>query len=234
MLAAALAPVLLIGGALMASPRYGGIALPTMMGMGSPALIAATQTSNFAAYANGSIAQLVGTWFAIVMTALMQAAGAHHAIRRTIRAGWADIAQRANLMRAPDVRGWINRMLDRIGLLAPRLAAIGQDGGRPLYDALRDLRTGVAIGELRQLRLDLPADQAEPLTEVLAGVGDYYRRLDPDAPPPPAPALLDNIDSAIAAIADNPQPAVRREGTLGLVSLRRNLFPEADSYRRAA
>ncbi|MET0364891.1 MAG: FUSC family protein, partial [Sphingobium sp.] len=42
MLAAALAPVLLIGGALMASPRYGGIALPAMMGLGSPALLSAS------------------------------------------------------------------------------------------------------------------------------------------------------------------------------------------------
>ncbi|MBB4840311.1 putative membrane protein YccC [Sphingomonas kyeonggiensis] len=234
MLALALAPVLLVGGALMSSPRYGGIALPAMMGMGSPALLAATYSSDFASYANGSIAQLVGTWFAIVMTALMQAAGAHHAIRRTIRAGWADIAQRANLMRAPDVRGWINRMLDRIGLLAPRLAAIGEDSGRPLYDALRDLRTGVAIGELRQLRLDLPPGQGDALTEVLSGVADYYRGLDPDLPPPSDPTLLDRIDGAIAATADYPQPAFRREGTLGLVSLRRNLFPEAASYRRAA
>src|SRR3546814_20466835 len=94
-------------------------------------------------------------------------------------------------MTPPDVRGWINRMLDRIALLAPRLAATRSDSGRPLYDALRDLRTGVAIGELRQLRLDLPADEAAPLADVLTGVGAHYRGLDPDAPAPARPALLE-------------------------------------------
>ena len=65
---------------------------------------------------NGAVAQLVGIWFAIVMVGLLQSAGAQGAIRRTVRAGWADIAERANLMSPPDVRGWINRMLDRDGV----------------------------------------------------------------------------------------------------------------------
>jgi len=234
MLAAAFAPVLLIGGALMTSPRYGGIALPAMMGMGSPALLSERYVNEFAGFANGSIAQLVGIWFSIVMVGLLQSAGARGAIRRTVRAGWADIASRANLMSPPDVRGWINRMLDRIGLLAPRLAAVGRDSGQPLYDALRDLRTGVAIAELRQLRLSLPAGDGAPLTGVLAGVGDHYRSLDPDAPGAAAPALLAAIDAAIGAFVANPATAVRRDATLGLVSLRRNLFPEARSYRKAA
>jgi uncharacterized membrane protein YccC len=234
MLAAAMAPVLLVGGAMMASPRYGIIALAAMMGMGSPALLSARYTNEFVEFTNGSLAQLIGIWFAIVMVGLLQSAGAQAAIRRTVRAGWAEIAARANLMAPPDLRGWVNRMLDRIGLLGPRLAAIGQDGGAPLYDALRDLRTGVAIGELRQLRLDLPREQGAPLTGVLAGVGDYYRGLDPEAPVPAGPALLHDIDAAMGALAANPAAMVRREATLGLVSLRRNLFPEADGYRRAA
>ncbi|RVT93871.1 FUSC family protein [Sphingomonas crocodyli] len=234
MLAAALAPALLIGGAFMASPRYGGIALPAMMGLGSPALIEARYVNEFAIFANGSIAQLVGIWFAIVMVGLLQSAGAERAIRRTIRAGWADIAARANLMSAPDLRGWINRMLDRIGLLAPRLAAIGKDGGAPLYDALRDLRTGIAIGELRQLRLGLSAAQSAPLTRVLADVGDHYRRLDPAAPEPADPTLLRDIDGAMDLMANHVTPATRRDGTLALVSLRRNLFPDAPAYQRIA
>jgi hypothetical protein len=137
-------------------------------------------------------------------------------------------------MSPPDVRGWINRMLDRIGLLAPRLAAVGQSSGQPLYDALRDLRTGVAIGELRQLRLDLPPAEGAPLNGVLAGVGDYYRRLDPEMPQPAGPALLHDIDAAMDALSANPAQAVRRDAMLGLVSLRRNLFPDAGGYRRVA
>ena len=233
MLALAYAPMLLLLGAMMASPRWMGIALPTLLGLGSPVLLSDHYVSAFGSYINGAVAQIVGIWFAIVMAGLFQSAGVERAIRRTIRAGWADIANRATLMSPPDVRGWINRMLDRIALLAPRLAATRRDSGKPLYDALRDLRTGVAIGELRQLRLDLPVQEGGRLATVLQGVSAHYRRLDPDAPQPAEPALLNDIDAAIDDLAANPRLSIRREAVLGLVSLRRNLFPDAEGYRRA-
>ena len=234
MLALAYAPPLLILGAMMASPRWMGIALPTLLGLGSPVLLSDRYVNAFSSYVNGAVAQIVGIWFAIIMAGLIHSAGVERATRRTIRAGWSDIANRANAMSAPDVRGWINRMLDRIALLAPRLAATRRDSGAPLYDALRDLRTGVAIGELRQLRLDLPRAEAAPLTQVLGGVGDHYRAMDPDAPAPADPALLSAIAAAIDDLGAHARPSVRRESVLALVSLRRNLFPDAPSHHRRA
>ncbi len=234
MLAAAYAPVLLVLGAMMANPRTMGIALPTLLGLGSPVLLADRYVNAFGSFANGNIAQIVGIWFAIVMATLLQSAGVERAIRRTIRAGWIDIAERAIVTRPPDVRGWINRMLDRIALLAPRLAISGKDSGQPLYDALRDLRTGVAIGELRQLRSDLPRDEGQPLTQVLGGVSRHYRRLVPDQPIVADDTLLSDIDGAIADLSAHRAPSVRRDAMLALVSLRRNLFPDAQGYRSAA
>jgi uncharacterized membrane protein YccC len=232
MLAAALAPILLIGGALMASPRYSVVALAAMLGLGSPVLLSLTFVDDFATFVNSQIAQVVGIWFAILMARLLNSAGAEAAIRRTVRAGWADIAGRSNIAAPPDVRGWINRMLDRVALLAPRLAARGEDSGKPLYDALRDLRTGVAIGELRQLRIDLPTETGASLTPVLIDVGNYYRALDPDAPGPADRRLLDHIDAAMDWLTQD--SVARRPATLALVSLRRNLFPQAPGYRRTA
>lgn len=234
MLGLAFAPALLIGGALMASPRWGGIALPALLGMGSPALLSAQYSADFAGFVNGSIAQLVGVWFAILMASLLQSAGAAAAIRRIVRAGWTDIASRATRTTPPDVRGWINRMLDRAALLAPRIAVAGEENGALIYDTLRDMRTGVAVGELRQLRLALPREQSAPVAEVLRQVGDHYRRLDPLQPQPADPALLGTIDAAMAKMAANDLPDVRRHALLALVSLRRNLFPEATMYRSAA
>lgn len=226
--AAALAPPLLALGAMMHSPRYAGLAIPALLGLGSPLLIADRYISDFQAFTNGMIAQLVGIAFAIVMARLLQSAGVSGAIHRTIRAGWRDIAERSTLMAPVDVRGWINRMLDRIALLAPRLAISGRAPGAPLYDALRDLRTGAAIGELRQLRRELPADRGEPLRRVLTDVGAYYRDLDPAAPEAAGPGLLAGIDAAIHAFARDSDAVIRRAAALALVSLRRNLYPNAD------
>lgn len=234
MLAVAFAPMLLLLGALLASPRWGGVALPTLLGMGSPALLADRYINEFAAFANGTVAQLVGVWFAILMTGLLQSAGVERAVRRTIQATWNDLATRSTMTTTPDVRGWINRMLDRIGLLAPRLATAGRDGGDLLFYALRDLRTGVAIGELRQLRPALPESQGDSLVELLSGVAQHYRALDPDAPAPAKPGLLATIDRAIGSLSMNGSAPVRRQALLALVSLRRNLFPDSAAYRSVA
>lgn len=233
MLAAALAPGLLLGGAMMASPRYATIALASMLGLASPILLSASYEGDFTAFVNENIAMLMGVLLAIVMTRLLQSAGLDGAIRRTLKAGWTDIATRATLDSAPNVRAWISRMLDRIGLLVPRLAARGDDPGQPLYDALRDLRTGIVIGELRQLRLDLPRERTV-ITPVLQDIGAYYAAMNPDAPPMPQPAMLARIDGAIARLVTAPSAMARRTGVLALVSLRRNLFPDAPPYKAVA
>ncbi|MEE4453261.1 FUSC family protein [Novosphingobium resinovorum] len=231
MLAMTLAPPLLVLGSFMHSPRYAGVALPALLGMGSPFIIAEKYTDNFEVFFNSSMAQLLGTLFAILMARLLHSAGLESAIRRTLRAGWRDIAERANLYGPPDVRGWINRMLDRIAILSPRLALSGKQPGEPLYDVLRDLRTGVAIGELRELRLHLPPARSAPLTSVLADVGAYYRRLEPDRRAPADPALLGDIDTALHVFAGDEDRSVRRSAALALVSLRRNLFPDAAALK---
>jgi uncharacterized membrane protein YccC len=230
-LALMLAPSLLVLGALMYAPRFTGIALPALLGMGSPFIIAVKYTDNFETFTNGALAQLIGTLFALIMARLLQTAGLESAIRRTLRAGWRDIAERSNVSGPPDLRAWINRMLDRIAVLGPRLALSGKQPGEPLYDVLRDLRTGVAIGELRQLRLDLPASRTAPLTGVLAEVGAYYRRLEPARRAPADPELLHDIDEALALFVADEDRSVRRQAALALVSLRRNLFPDAAALK---
>lgn len=232
LLVAVLAPTLLAGGAMLASPRYGIVALSMLLGLGSPVLLGERYVSNFPEFANGALAQFTGIWFAIVMARLLQSAGAEAAVRRTIRAGWTDLANRCLATTPPDTRAWINRMLDRMGLLAPRLAARGEACGALLYGALRDLRTGVAVGELRQLRFDRPRAAADPLTPVLQDVSAYYRTLDPDAPRPAPTRLLAGIDAAIATLAGDADATIRRRATLGLVSLRRALFPDVSAYSK--
>ena len=125
-------------------------------------------------------------------------------------------------------------MLDRIGLLAPRLAAQPGDPGQPLLDALVDLRVGYIAGELAALRDTLSAEQAPPVAATLAAIARYFGRGDPASADPPPPALLDGIDRSVAAFARDTERARRRQGLLLLTSLRRNLFPAAPPWEAAA
>lgn len=232
-LVAVLAPVMLIVGAFQTMPKGALITTGIVLGFINIVGLNDHYAADFAAFANGSLAQIVGTDFAAVTVGLFQVVGADRSAARIIVAGWRDLARRSNLPGRSDVTGWVSKMLDRIGLLAPRLAAIGDDPGRPMLDALQDLRVGVTVGQLRDLRVDGGEVSDELITPVLRGVARYYAERRLDQPPPDSPALLEGIDQAMQAFSHDEDRDVRRRAVLALTGLRRNLFPGAPAYGEA-
>lgn len=226
-LLALLAPAALLLGGLMAQPQGALVTLGAVLGFFNGLGLADRYAPDFTGFVNGSIAQLVGTLWAVVTVGLFLSVGSARSIERLVRAGWRDLARRSNARGVPDALGWSSRMLDRIGLLAPRLAARGGDPGRPLLDILVDLRIGLAAGELRALRRDATATEEACVTPVLDGVAGHYRRrlIDPHAAA--GDDFLGCIDRALDQLAHDPDAARRRAAVLALTSLRRNLFPQA-------
>lgn len=240
-MAAALAPPLIVLGSLLAVPKYFGIALPALLGLGSPFIISERfgaelgpgVPATFATFLNSQIATLAALLFAAAMIRIVQTGGVGHAISRTLRASWRDLAARASGPADRDMSSWLSRMLDRHALLAPRLAATGTPQDEAAYDIMRDLHTGVAVGELRKLRSQLDASLHEPIARVVAGVGEFYRGLVPHRAPADAPELLERIDHCLRALGPQvPEPAARA-AALPLVTLRRTLFPCAPPPRLA-
>ena len=121
------------------------------------------------------------------------------------------------------------RMLDRIGLLAPRIAqAGGTVQGVVADDALRDLRMGADIAVLQRVRGQLPSATAAAL---LGGISRFFRQRAEGAVDARPPRLLPQIDAALDALLSAPasahSSAAARAAVTALVGLRRNLFPEA-------
>jgi uncharacterized membrane protein YccC len=233
-LMAVLAPPLLLAGMFFTHPKTTLLTLGALLGGLNTVGLNDRYGGGFDTFLNGSIAQLIGTLFAVVTVGLFQTIGAKTSAARLIRAGWRELAERSDAAGPPDAAGWVARMLDRIGLLAPRLAMQGDDPGKPVLDALTDLRVGVAVGELRQVRIDGTEDEAAMITPVLRGVAAHYRSLRPGEPIRPEAPLLNGIDNAIAGLASAEVPERRRTGVLALTSLRRNLFATAPAYGAAA
>jgi uncharacterized membrane protein YccC len=228
-LAAVLAPGLLLMGSIMARPQLTFLSLGIVLTFPIVSVLGATNGSDFAAFANASLAILIGTGFAVVTVGLFQTVGSEHSIARLVRAGWRDVALRAR-GQARDTERWTSRMLDRVGMLAPRLAARRGHDDQPLLDALRDLRTGYVAGELDALGGGATPGTRALLARTLAGVADYFRALDPARHARPTSSLLADIDRSVTAFATEPSPALRRHGLILLTSLRRNLFPDAPAY----
>jgi uncharacterized membrane protein YccC len=229
-LMAVIAPVSLLLGARLGLAPVSFVALGAVLGFFNGIALGDRYAADFAAFVNSSIGQLVGTLFAAVTVGLFQTIGAERSTERLIEAGWRDLAKRSNARGLPDARGWTSRMLDRIGLLAPRIASRGLDPGQPLLDILVDLRIGLVAGELRTMRVQGSAEEREIINPVLEGLAAYYRALRVPVRAPAPAELLERIDRALDAFRDRTAAEHRRGAILALTSLRRNLFPVAPPW----
>ena len=188
---------------------------------------------NFAAFINSGIALILGLSAALIITRLMRSVGAAWSARRLLRAGWRDIALAATVAQEDgmlhDRAHLTGIMLDRLGLLMPRLAAVSPGADIAAADVLTDLRVGLnAIGLRHELNFLSEAERRQTLP-VLAGVARHYR----GNPLRPADhSLLTHIDESILLIAENLDAAQQlhhREALMLLVGLRSVLFRDQPS-----
>jgi uncharacterized membrane protein YccC len=186
--------------------------------------------ADFVAYADGSIAALLGLAGAAAMTALVRSVGAEWSARRLLRAGWRELAAIPR-RRAPQERTvLIGLLLDRLGLLVPRLAAVGAGNDLAAVDALSDLRIGVNMVELQHERDAMTPVLRAAIDEVLSGTAaQFAAQAAAGRVRPPPPTLLRDIDRALDAAIATPGTRIR-EVLRRLVGIRRALFAAAEPY----
>ncbi|GJD60973.1 FUSC family protein [Methylobacterium frigidaeris] len=222
-LALVLAPALILCGLLMTYPKTLPVGLA--LGVNGNALLAIQDryTSEFGAYVNSSLALVGGIWIAAMVTRLVRSVGAEHGARRLVAASRVDLARAARRRGRGDRAAFAHLMLDRLGLLVPRLAAAGPDSDLSRIDTLAALRVGMNLVSLRRARHGLSPDAVASLDAALDAVASHY-----EGPRGPASeALLHRIDAALARIEAETERSGRRDALLGLVGLRRALCPAA-------
>jgi uncharacterized membrane protein YccC len=222
----ALLPAGLIIGVLVSRPATFGTGM-VMGAFGSTNLaLNNSYAGNFDSFANGAVALVLGLTAALVITRLIRSVGAAWSAERLLRAGWREIAVAAT-EGMHDRAHLTGIMLDRLGLLMPRLAAVRPGADIAAADVLSDLRAGLnAIGLQHEMPY-LTAAERNAAAAVLAGVAEHYRG-NPLAGP--AFSLLDRIDNAILMVAENldrTHERHHREALLMLVGLRSVLFRDA-------
>lgn len=98
-------------------------------------------------------------------------------------------------------------------------------------------RIGLNIVDLRGARHGLAPEGATAVDQVLDGVAKHFQRTPTERP---AQDVLDRLDDALAVVTLGAPPlrtesrreaaAATRDAVLGLVGLRRALFPDAPDY----
>lgn len=230
MLALAIAPGLLLCGLFMTQPRT------ALMGMGA-ALNGATMiaiqngyTGDFTPFANPAIAVITGMWTAAVVTRLVRSVGGARSARRLRRINRRSLVREASERGSRDGLALAALMLDRVGLIAPRLAALPPDDAEWTAHLLAEVRIGINLVELRRARGSLSSNARSKIDHILDALARHFRTDANEAPKD----LLAMVDAGLDAAAADEKRADNRSALLGLAGLRRALFPNAPPYHPGA
>ncbi|MBB3453511.1 putative membrane protein YccC [Rhizobium sp. BK313] len=226
MLVVAFAPPFLLLGLLIPKPQSNMLAMLLTVNSASFIALQDRYTSDFTTFTNEAIAALAGIGFALVWTLIARPFGAEIAARRLVQAGWADLAETAAGARHGDHERLSARILDRLGQLVPRLAAV-EDRELKKVDGFADVRLGFNVLMLQKERARLGASSASAIGVVLSGISHFYRaRLKAGQPLDAPDDLRQSIDESLRVIADE-NAGNGRDSLDALVGLRRALYPQA-------
>jgi uncharacterized membrane protein YccC len=227
MLALALAPALILCGICMTQPRTAPMAMGAAVNGSAVIALQSSYTGDFAAFTNSAVAIIVGMWVATLVTRLVRSVGAGWSARRLRAVNRRSLARAAERHGAQSGLELAAIMLDRVGLLAPRLAALPPDDAEWTADLLAEVRVGINVVELRRDRRQLSKEARAAVERLLEDMARYFGG---GAVRPPA-ELLECIDAALDSTATDPQRTAHRAALMGLVGVRRGLFPEAAPYQ---
>jgi uncharacterized membrane protein YccC len=231
-LVAILAPVLIVFGALQANPKTFLLGLATILAFAGALSLQAEFSADFPSFLNNFAAQTFGIFAALAGTQLFRSLGAAFSARRILRFGWRHLA--ANAAASPeegqDRALWTSQMLDRLGLLIPRLGMLEAAGDLAQVDLLQDIRIGLNVADLQEARLALGPGVEPSLAAVLRAITAYFRRRSIVPSTEVAQTLLAKIDHAIDTVSAAWTSPERQACLWSLVGLRRNMFPSAQPY----
>jgi uncharacterized membrane protein YccC len=217
----ALAPPYLLGGVLVSMPATanGGRAFTA-----NGATLLALQdayASDFPTFVNSALALMLGLALSATVTRLIRSVGAGVIAGRLLHVIRLELAEAAERRGSHDRARYAGLMLDRLGLIGARLA----EAQEAPEHALADIRVGLNIIDLRRARHSVTPPVRERIDVMLDELAAYYRR--GNRPELPKGAVLPSIDDALDAVAAAGPGPGRPDALLGLVGIRRGLFPDA-------
>ena len=178
--------------------------------------------SSFVPFADSSFSLIVGLGSALILTRIVRSVGAAWSAERLMRANWRDVAAAAQAALPHDRAALTGIMMDRLGLMMPRLAAVASGADSAASGVLVDLRVGLNIIALHREQWRLPPEARRYCELIFDGIAAHYQG---NARQPAPGALMHALDGAMAALMHD--ALAHRAALMVLSGLRSVLFPEA-------
>ncbi|MBR0962668.1 FUSC family protein [Bradyrhizobium diazoefficiens] len=229
-LVVALAPPFLLYGLLIARPATAGTGLALAANTATLLALQSTYSADFASYANSAVAFFVGVVIAELVTRIARGVGAEWVANRLVLSNWTTLAVAAERRGKRDRAEFAGLMLHRLGLLVQRIAFLSESDRRDT-DSLVQLRIGLNIIDLRRARYGLTESTISGIDHMLDQLALACRNFAGDGMPV---ELLTSIDRALAEAVKDTNEKAREDALVGLVGIRRGLFPDAPAYRPRA
>lgn len=229
-LVVALAPTFLLYGFLIARPATAGAGMALAANTATLLALQSTYSAEFASYANSAVAFFVGVVVAELVTRIARGVGAEWIANRLVLSSWKTIAVAAERRGKRDRAEFAGLMLHRLGLLVQRIAFLSESDRRDT-DSLVQLRIGINIIDLRRARYGLAASTISVIDDMLDQLAIACRSYAGGGMPS---ELLTSVDRALAQAVQDPNGGAREDALMGLVGIRRGLFPDAPAYRPRA
>jgi uncharacterized membrane protein YccC len=224
-LALALAPFFFMSALYMATPKLGLPAFGLVLNAISLMSIQPVQNGDFMSFTASSIGLVLGATIALVVTSLVRVISVETSVRRILRASWSDLAALAEDRGSLSRTAWTSRMMDRVGLLLPRLAGTSAVLRARAERALDDLRLGANMLDLRDAGIATEPHARATIESALAQIGAHLRQRLKRPDISPDGAILRTIDRAIAALLESDPGLLRVQGLTAATGLRLGLFP---------
>ena len=228
MLVLAFAPVFLLLGALTSMPATARASGPISFIAATELALSSSYNADFTSYVNGATAAIVGIAATAIIIRIVRSVSAEWTAWRLLRRNRIDIAHIAANRGPANLMVFAALMLDRLGLVVPRLAVSAEGADSAATSALADIRVGTNIIGLQSEAGDLPEQLRRAIRTMLDAIATHYRRHSLDQADG---ALLGVIDRTIDVATQDPA-TMTRELLLRLGGIRRGLFPNAPPYTR--
>ncbi|SNB65597.1 Uncharacterized membrane protein YccC [Arboricoccus pini] len=221
----AIAPPLLIFGALAARPATFLVGLAGAANLPSLMALQNNLPPDFVSSLNSSMATFLGLLTAAIVTQIGRSVGAGWGTQRLLRKVWLATAIAAEQRRPIDRARFLGLMLDRIGMLAPRLSSVAQARDLARIDPMREIRVGLNVIDICRARGRLQRGARQAIDAVLVHIAAYYRacarqrrQLDPPKD------LLAALDQALPYVSAITSEETRQDVLMGLSGIRCAFF----------
>ncbi|MFG6490363.1 FUSC family protein [Roseateles sp. BYS78W] len=221
-----LAPFFLVAGSYLARPAFAALALGLSVTVTLNLAVADAYRPDFMPLANGCVAGIAGSIWALVWTQLARPFGTRLSAHRLLRSAWQDLARTAAGRHRGDDDRLRAHMLDRLAQMMPRLAATSGSQGT---EGLAELRVGLSAALLLRLRRQLRPPARLTLQRLLDALEIHYRRrlrTPASTALPPRPTLERRLAAALGAVGHDAADAPR-EALHALIEIQLTLFPPA-------